>query len=439
MSKTKILFMVMVLVGAFAALRIFNATVNSQETRTEQAVANQLFSELNNVERIVISRPLYGNSISFILNGDMWSISEPIVDAINMGALRLLFNEFNDLRMRDLPPNLNNQTAADLGLETPRFVVETYSAAGIKHTLLIGAQSIQSDFGVGQFDGNTCLVPNSFVSILSRSMDSWRDPRLSSLGAKLKKVEWQSVDSQYSFVAYKSDNIWRFIEPFDGLFSLNASALLDAALGSRIASLGVPLISIAIKDETDTIYPSLGTKLGQLSLSGKGENIGLAVYSDSVVTSERSFVLHVAPQRFAIFQQPPLALRSQRLLDFNPEHLSAVAVRYRKDNIVLSKSSEGWRDAISSTVYENHIIVDLINQVRLAEFSDSSKARPAREADGMIAMSISRVPRIDKCPQLLWWVDSQQRVWISSKDSKQVYLSEVNFELGVKAILAVKD
>ena len=429
MSKTKILFMVMVLVGAFAALRSFNATVNSQETRTEQVVTNQLFSELNNVERIVISRPLYGNSISFILDGDKWSISEPIVDAINLGALGLLFNEFNDLRMRDLPPNLNNQTAADLGLETPRFVVETYSTAGIKHTLLIGAQSIQSDFGVGQFDGNTCLVPNSFVSILSRSMDSWRDQRLSSLGAKLQKVEWQSVDSQYSFVAYKNDNIWRFTEPFDGLFNLKASALLDAALGSRIASLGAPLTS----------NYSLGTKLGQLSLSGKGEHIGLEVYSDSVVTSERSFVLHVAPQRFAILQQPPLALRSQRILDFNPQHLSAVVVRCSKDNIVLSKSGEGWRDAISSKVYEDHIIVDLINKVRLAEFSDSSKARPAREADGMIAMSISRVPRIDKCPQLLWWVDSQQRVWISSKDSKQVYLSEVNFELGVKAILAVKD
>jgi hypothetical protein len=74
----------------------------------------------------------------------------------------------------------------------------------------------------------------------------------------------------------------------------------------------------------------------------------------------------------------------------------------------------------------------------LAEFSDSSKARPAREADGMIAMSISRVPRIDKCPQLLWWVDSKGRVWIGSQDSKKIYLSEVNFELVIKTVFAVK-
>ncbi|MCX8266953.1 MAG: hypothetical protein OTI37_05000, partial [Planctomycetota bacterium] len=182
----------------------------------------------------------------------------------------------------------------------------------------------------------------------------------------------------------------------------------------------------------------LGSKLGKLSLSGKGEAVSLDVYSDLVVSSERSFVLHVSPQRFAIFQQPPLALRSQRILDFSPQHLSAVVVRYREDNFVLVKSSESWHDATASKLYENHIIVDLINQVRLAEFSDSSKARPAREADGMIAMSISRVPRIEKCPQLLWWVDSQQRVWVGSKDAKQVCLSEVNFELGVKAIFAVK-
>jgi hypothetical protein len=428
MSKAKILLMVAALTGAFAALCEFNATVNSPETLIEQAVARQLFSNLDKAERIVISRPLYGNSVSFSLDGDKWSIREPIVDAINLSALGLLFNEFNDLRMRDLPPNLNNQTAADLGLDTPRFVVETYSTDGIKHTLLIGAPSVQSDFGVGQFDGNTCLVPNSFVSILSRSIDSWRDPRLSSLGSKLQKVEWQSVDSQYSFTAYKNDNIWRFTEPFDGLFSLNASSLLDSALGARIASLGAPL--------TSNYLP--GAKLGKLLLSGKGENVGLDVYSNSVVSSERAFVLHVSSQRFAILQQPPLALRSQRLLDFNPQHLSAVVVRYRQENFVLVKSSEGWRDAIASMRYDNNIIVDLIDQVRLAKFSDSSKARPAREADGMIAMSISRVPRIDKCPQLLWWVDSQERVWVGSKDSKQVYLSEVNLELGVKAIFAVK-
>jgi hypothetical protein len=428
MSKTKILFMVIVLLGAFVALRKFNSAINAIEKPAEQVIANQLFSELNNVERIVVSRPLYGNSVSFILDDERWSMSEPIVDAVNQSALGALFDEFNDLRMRDLPPNLKNQTAADLGLDTPRFVVEAYSTDGMQHTLLIGAQSIQSDFGVGQFDGNTCLVPNSFVSILSRSIDSWRDQRLSTLGAKLQKVEWHAVDSQYSFIAYKNDNVWRFKEPFDGLFSLNASTLLDAALGARIAALGAPLTS----------NYSLGAKLGQLSLSGKGENVSLEVYSDSVVSDERAFVLHVAPQRFAIFQQPPLALRSQRILDFNPQHLSAVVVNYRQENFVLLKSSDGWRDATASKVYENDIIVDLINQVRLAEFSDSTKVRPEREADGMIAMSISRVPRIEKCPQLLWWVDSQQRVWVGSKDSKQVCLSEVNFELGVKAIFAVK-
>jgi hypothetical protein len=428
MSKTKILLIVFVLFGAFAALSRFNEAVNSPEVFTEQAVANQLFSELDNLERIVISRPLYGNSISFSIKGGKWSISEPIVDAINLSALGLLFNEFNNLRMRDLPPNLNNQTTADLGLDAPRFVVETYSAGGMKHTLLIGAPSIQSDFGVGQFDGKTCLVPNSFVSILSRSIDSWRDQRLSSLGAKLQKVKWQSIDSQYSFTAYKNNNVWRFTDPFDGLFNLNASSLLDAALGARVASLGAPLTS----------NYSLGPKLGELSLSGKGEDVRLDVYSDSVVSSERSFVLHVSPQRFAIFQQPPLALRSQRILDFSPQHLSAVVVRYREDNFVLVKSSEGWHDPTTSKLYENHIIVDLINQVRLAEFSDSSKARPAREADGMIAMSISRVPRIDKCPQLLWWVDSKGRVWIGSQDSKKIYLSEVNFELVIKTVFAVK-
>ena len=428
MSKIKVSLIVIVLIGAFTALVKFNVAVNSPAMRIEQVVATQLFSELNNVERIVISRPLYGNSISFSLNEDKWLISDPIVDAINPSALRLLFDEINDLRMRDLPPNLNSQTAADLGLDTPRFVVETYSADGMKHTLLIGAPSIQSDFGVGQFDGSTCLVPNSFVSILSRSVDSWRDQRLSSLGAKLQKVEWQSVDSQYSFIAYKSDNVWRFTEPFDGLFNLNASALLDAALGARLASLGAPLAPNHL----------LGKKLGQLSLSGKGEDVSLDIYADFVVSSERLFVLHVSPQRFAIFQQLPIALRSQRILDFNQQHLSAVVVHYRQDSFVLSKSSEGWRDAVAPKTYENHIIVDLINKVRLAEFSDSSKARPERAADGMIAMSISRVPRIDKCPQLLWWVDSQDRVWIGSKDSKQVYLSEVNFELGAKAIFAVK-
>jgi len=420
--------MVVILGIAFFALGKFNTTVNSPATRVDQAVANQLFSNLNDVARIVISRPLYGNSISFKLDSGKWSISEPIADAINLSALGLLFDEFNNLRMRDLPPNLKNQTMANLGLDAPRFVVETYSADGMRHTLLIGAPSVQSDFGVGQFDGNACLVPNSFVSILSRSVDSWRDQRLSSLGAKLQKVVWQSVNAQHSFTAYKSDNVWRFTEPFDGLFSLNASTLLDAALGARIAALGAPLTSDY----------SLGTKLGQLSLSGKGENVSLQVYSDSVVSDERAFVLHVAPQRFAVFQQPPLVLRSQRILDFNPQHLSAVVVRYREENFVLSKSSDGWRDATASKVYEDHIIVDLINQVRLAGFSDSAKARPAREADGLIAMSISRVPRIEKCPQLLWWTDSQQRVWVGSKDSKQVYLSEVNFELGVKAIFAIK-
>jgi len=38
----------------------------------------------------------------------------------------------------------------------------------------------------------------------------------------------------------------------------------------------------------------------------------------------------------------------------------------------------------------------------------------------------------------LWWVDANQQVWIGSKDSRQVYLSEVNFELGIKGILAIK-
>jgi len=429
MSKTKILFFFVFLLCAFWGLQQFNASMNTQDVdESGEVLANRLFDDLESIDKIVLSRPRYGNSVTLLRRAGAWSMTEPVVDEVSTNVMLLLLNELNGLRKTELPNNLSQQSTADLGLDTPNFVVEAIAIDSVSHTLLIGAQTVEGDFAVGQFDGATCLVPNSFVSLLSRSIDSWRDQRLSSLGGRLQKVEWTASDAQFSFVANKADNVWRFAEPFAGLFGLNASSLLDAALGARISSIGAPLNP----DQT------FGPKLGQMRLSGNGKEVMLDIYSGFVVSSERDYLLHVLPQRFVILQQLPMTLRSQRILEFNPQHLSAVVVRYRQQDYVFAKTSTGWHEKNTTVDFSNSIIVDLIDQVRLAQFSDSTKERPSRQADGMIAMSISRVPHIEKCPQLLWWVDANQQVWIGSKDSRQVYLSEVNFELGIKGILAIK-
>ncbi|MFT7517452.1 MAG: hypothetical protein ACI84O_001244 [Myxococcota bacterium] len=429
MTSRKILFLFAILALSFWGLSMFSDSLDDKNLDSERQLPPQLFTNLKELNQIKISRPRYGNSLTVQSVDHVWTMTEPLMDAVSPSVLALLSDELAKLRYWPLPKNLENQSADDLGLSTPNFVVETLDSNDLQLDLLIGEKTVQADFYIASLNGQLCLVENSLVSLLSRNFDSWRDHRLSSMGTNVKTVEWKSLVSDNSFTAQRESNNWRLTAPFNALLSETAASSLNALLGARLTSLGAPL----------PITGQLSPKLGDLVLSTGSQQISIGIFTNAeAVSSERDYVLHTSRKRIDILRQQPLELRSQRLLEFNPDHLAAIQVDLQQQQFILSRNSDGWRDKQRDVQFENQNIVALIDSVRLSEYSQVVKPRPTRVADGRIALSISRIPLVDKCPQLLWWVDGQGQNWIGTKDSAQVYLSDINYDLGVKSIVAVE-
>lgn len=429
MTTRKIFLLFAILALSFWGLSAFSDSVNNKDSDSEEQLPPQLFTNLKELNQIKISRPRYGNSLTLQSVDQLWTMTEPLVDFASPSVLGLLSDELSKLRYWPLPENLENQSSDDLGLSTPNFVIETLDSNDVQLDLLIGEKAIHADFHIALLNDQLCMVENSLVSLLSRPVDSWRDHRLSSLGGNVDAVEWKSTAPEYSFVAQRELNNWRFTAPFNALLNETATASLNALLGARLTSLGAPL----------PINGQLSAKLGDLVISNGSQKISIEIFTNAeAISSERNYVMHASRNRIGLLRQLPLQLRSQRLLEFTPEHLASVQIDLLQQQIVLSRSSDGWRDKQRDMQFENQNIVALIDSVRLAEYSQVVKPRPARIADGRIALSISRIPLVDKCPQLLWWVDGQGKNWIGTKNSKQVYLSEINYDLGVKSIVAAK-
>lgn len=428
MSKYKLFVLSIIFVLFAAGLVFFNAKLKSDNTVLKDLPA-ALFPDVNDLTEIKISRPRYGNKVVLSVIDNYWRISEPLVDIINQSAHKLLLNELAQLRFFSVPANLTTQSLSDLGLASPDFVIESETTNSSVSTLLIGSQAVQSDLYIASYDGQLCMVPSSLISLISRPMESWRDSRLLSLRKKALTVSWEAVDENLSFVANLTSGRWRFSAPFDGLLSESGSAALNALVGTQLVSIGAPLPATG----------QFSVKLGELSVSDGLDTARLEVYKNAVVSNRRNYVMHISSKRLLVLGKTPLQLRSKRILDFNPQHLASLQINLKDKEHVITKSATNWVDRKSDAVYLDSQISSLIETLRLTEYGAETKPRPQRTPDGLIALSISRLPQIDKCPQFLWWVDDAGRNWICDKNSQTVYSSENNFELGVRSIVATED
>lgn len=388
---------------------------------------NQLYPELNDLVQIKISRPNYGNGVVLKRTEQEWTVAEPIVDSINLSALRLLSQEFEKLVDQPVPANLLDQSDADLGLSPPAYVVETVSASGKSSTLLLGAATLALDFRIASLNGKLCMVPSSFLSLISRPINSWRSNDLVGL-RNVNEVSWSSINDEHSFVAQRHAGNWRFVQPFNALLSDLAASSLDLLIGARLSSIGAPL-------PAPEQFPS---KIGDLVLSNSTDEVNLEIYTSAILSDSRAFVLHVTPKSIAILAQDPTTLRSPYILEFEVSHLASLIIQSEGQQYLLVKSENAWRDKNSTKSFAKESISALLQSVQRASFGDISKPRPTHAPNGVVGLSVSRNPVLDKCPQLLWWVDEQGKNWICDSSSETIYLSDINYEIGVKSIVAVK-
>ncbi|MDP6963716.1 MAG: hypothetical protein QGF46_06070, partial [Planctomycetota bacterium] len=196
MTPKKIIILLLLMLGC--GWTVVMLSKQNETTDSGEPVFEQLYPQLNDIVSIKLRRPNYGNGVTLEQRQGVWVVSDPIVDDINTYALRLLSQEFAKIVDREIPGNLASQSHADLGLSNPGFIVETVEADGGIRSLLIGSKPFSANFHVAALDGSLCLVSSSFVSVISRSLESWRSSDLIPM-LNPSKIAWQANQSNYSF------------------------------------------------------------------------------------------------------------------------------------------------------------------------------------------------------------------------------------------------
>ena len=224
--------------------------------------------------------------------------------------------------------------------------------------------------------------------------------------------------------------------------SKQSEDVLASLLGASITDFGAPL----------PLDYSIPRFLGVLNLFRGEKKVTIEVFSNAIISSERSYVLGISPKKLGLLLLNPRDLISKQLFRFDTNHIISAILKLGNEEYTLSRELAGWRRKSEIKVnepslseplisYEEHYVrpgafEKFLEMVQTLEAGESTVARPTRDPDGVVALSISKKPNILKSKvRFYWWDDLSGQSLIANGDSNIAHKVELNFESGVRSLL----
>ena len=409
----------------------------------EEEVAREglLSQTISKVRSVKVSRPGYGHSVLLKYEEGRWLMTEPLLDLGNPSLVDNLLKTLNGLKKRSVPAEIGSQRAEDLGFDPAQHILEIEYVDGGYDVLQVGHRDASSDFFIASLNGALVFLEPSIVSLIHRPVNSWRSERYHNFGVYVPEIKWES-ESGNSWSLARENAGYRFVEGYDGYLSKQSENLLASLLGASITDFGAPL----------PLNYEIPKFLGVLSLYRGGDVATVEVFSNAIISSEREYVLGISPRKLGLLLLDPQELASRQLFRFDANHIVSAIVKLGEEEYVFSRKSAGWRvrndlsfhgpgtgEALIS--YEEEylrpgVFEKFLEIIQSLESGENSITRPAREPDGLVALSISKKPNLKKAKLILcWWKSANGETFIANGDSSVAHKVQLSFEAGVRSLI----
>ncbi|MBC8406443.1 MAG: DUF4340 domain-containing protein [Planctomycetes bacterium] len=449
MNPQKLLLLVLVMVAAISVLFYLNTRDPLQpnsddriedqqaalfESATAKQVPTILKGDFANLQHIVLHRAEDFSMVKLVPGeNELWDMLEPMQDRAESGLAIALANLLFDTAALPKPVEWENHSMAELGLEQPRFDLEVLFQDGSEERLQFGARVPQTSNHFALLGDELIQVPAQLVDLTSRDPSHWRDHGVFRWPHLLRHLEWHPQEGP-AIVLIRPGNHWQLEEPIQGAVDPLRVKFLLRLLGSRVN--GLP--SDRLRQEEKT---SFSENAGQLIVSNEVVGAGPTeqrfwIFNQYALDQNRDYLLAMNQGDFRFFGLSLEEMRSSRLVDFDPNHISSIRLILNSQEVVLQRQRGGWAHADGRTLTSaaNNKLTTLLRYLSILETNELVQADAQADVQSIL-LSQSRTPVQRGSVQLRYSMLADGRSAISALGSRQNYAADRNLDEEWQAVL----
>jgi len=239
-----------------------------------------------------------------------------------------------------------------------------------------------------------------------------------------KRVEWRPKNGD-GWVIHRNDNQWHLVEPIQGAVDPLRVQTLMRLLGSR----------------TNTMPQSRGQaadveaflkKAGELVISRHATEAqpveqSFWISGNFAYDPDRGYFMSLGVDDIRFLRLEIDKMRSQRLVAFDPNHISSLRLLMDGEEHVLMRGSGGWKDAQGKmlTRAASNKLTTLLRYLSILETTELVKPDPAANVNSIL-LSTARKPVMRGSVQLRYSVLGDGRSAVSTLESRQNYVADRN-------------
>jgi hypothetical protein len=449
MNPQKLLLLILVMVAAISVLFYVNTQDPQEpitdnqiedeqaalyESATAQQVPTVLKGDFKNLQHIVLHRADDFSMCKLVpIENELWNVLEPMQDRAESGLAIALANLLFDTAALPKPVEWQNHPLAELGLDQPRYDLEVLYQDGSEERLQFGARVPQTSNHFALLGDELIQVPAQLVDLTSRDPNNWRDHGVFRWPHLIRRLEWLPKEGQ-AIVLTRPGNHWQLEQPIQGAVDpLRVKSLLRL-LGSRVN--GLPSDRLSQEEKT-----SFTEKAGQMIVSNSIDGSGATeqrfwVFNQYALDQNRDYLLAMSQGDFRFFGLALEDMRSTRLVDFDPNHISSIRIILNSQEVVLQRQRVGWAHADGRTLTSaaNKKLTTLLRYLSILETDELVQPDAQAEVQSIL-LSQSRTPVPRGSVQLRYSMLADGRSAISALGSRQNYAADRNLDEEWQAVL----
>jgi uncharacterized protein DUF4340 len=451
MNPKKLLLLIIILLGAAFALQQWSKRAEMQRQlelvqQKEQeaklpdqaALSGWLHGSLEDIGEITVHQT--ENLVILRFHPDdqkIWRIDDPFVDRAEPLMIEALLHWLFKVPTQTIDPAWQNSTDADLGLAEPRVDLEISFRDGRQDLLMVGAPEPDGDQHFATLNGHRLMIPRAAVDLLIRPSEHWRNRGIFQWPRNVRTVRWAPQDGP-GFLIQKVGSTWKILEPIQGTLDPLRVKTLSRCLGSRVSTLPTDQTSAKVRQ-------AFAERGNLLEVTATFEDHAprvqtLRLHQGLAMDLNRPYLLAYNPDDFRLLQYTAEEIRSQRLVEFNPSHMSSIRILKDSQEFILRRSQSGWMDRQGERLAPGLQKRLQTMLVYLSTFEASALAEPeAGSSPRSILLSRAANPVPRGATMFRYWPVDQDHSTISVEGSRQKYQTDRNLDQEWDIILGLQD
>jgi hypothetical protein len=453
MNPQKLLILVLLMAAAVGGLIYVNAQPATEVEEVDpykeemralnrSAVANQkpvIFQgDATQLKSITLHRAIDFSMTKLVPTKEgIWFLQEPYQDRAESNIAQILANLLFDTEALPSPDDWRGHTDADLGLAQPQYDIEVLYLDGSEERMQIGAQVPNSTHRFAHLDGELIQIPSQILELSKREPLHWRDHSLVQWPQLSRRVEWRPKNGD-GWVIQRNDNQWHLLEPIQSAVDPLRVQTLMRLLGSRASSLPQ---SRGQSDEVEAFLQNAGELLvARNATESQADDQSFWIKDNFAYDPNRGYFMALGVDDIRFLQLEVDAMRSRRLVAFDPNHISSLRLIMEGEEHILMRGSSGWKNAEGKllTKAASNKLTTLLRYLSILETTELVKPEPSANINSIL-LSTARKPVMRGSVQLRYSVLADGRSSVSTLESRQNYVADRNLTEEWRKVLVFVD